>query len=343
MTASRTTLQRLLLLVAVHACLAACTRGVIGLRPPDLGDDVDGEGEIVGEGEVPEAEGEPEPLPDGPVVDARATADCTGQRVDGREYFFCSTPLDNTGAVNACAALDATLVDFGEDAPEGSAAEQGIVRAAFTLPQSVWIGLDDQAAEGTFRWAGGNALDGEGAVAAGFFIAGEPNEATEDCIVDTINGWADVSRFEFHIVTCELGAGGATTGFPPDCNAVSGGGNTLMRCSQQRPFFDALGACAQGGGKLLSYGDQPNAAAAVAERAAMRTLLGNDPTWIGLDDLGTEGSFVWTTEQVPLLDDFKQFQTGEPNNLGGEDCVEMFSFGWNDAPCTDQRAYICER
>ncbi|MEQ8329920.1 MAG: right-handed parallel beta-helix repeat-containing protein [Longimicrobiales bacterium] len=52
--------------------------------------------------------------------------------------------------------------------------------------------------------------------------------------------------------------------------------------------------------------------------------------WIGLSDAATEGTFVWVTGE-PFS--FSNWSVGEPNNLAGEDYVEMFSnLEWNDAP-----------
>ncbi|PVD31801.1 hypothetical protein C0Q70_07219 [Pomacea canaliculata] len=45
--------------------------------------------------------------------------------------------------------------------------------------------------------------------------------------------------------------------------------------------------------------------------------------WVGADDISTEGSFVWN-DGSPLLTSSSLWNTGEPNNVGGnEDCVQM--------------------
>ncbi|MEQ9400719.1 MAG: right-handed parallel beta-helix repeat-containing protein [Longimicrobiales bacterium] len=52
--------------------------------------------------------------------------------------------------------------------------------------------------------------------------------------------------------------------------------------------------------------------------------------WIGLSDAASEGTYVWVTGE-PFS--FSSWSAGEPNNLTGEDYVEMFSnLEWNDAP-----------
>ena len=69
-------------------------------------------------------------------------------------------------------------------------------------------------------------------------------------------------------------------------------------------------------------------------------------TWIGLNDIVSEGDWVWLDG---LTVDYRNWDTGEPNDSGssGEDCgvimVESgrFSF-WDDRPCDNNRAYVCE-
>ena len=41
---------------------------------------------------------------------------------------------------------------------------------------------------------------------------------------------------------------------------------------------------------------------------------------------------------------FRPWNIGEPNNIGEEDCVEVYIDGqWNDFPCTNIKPYLCER
>ncbi|XP_033126040.1 hyalin-like [Anneissia japonica] len=66
--------------------------------------------------------------------------------------------------------------------------------------------------------------------------------------------------------------------------------------------------------------------------------------WIGLTDLELEGTFKWiTTGTEPS---YTNFITGEPNNQGNEDCVEINSVHkgeWNDLPCSRYLNYVCEK
>lgn len=63
--------------------------------------------------------------------------------------------------------------------------------------------------------------------------------------------------------------------------------------------------------------------------------------WIGLHDKNNEGDFEWVNS-APLV--FENWNDGEPNDLGGEDCVELRDSGglWNDLPCSHSRYFVCE-
>ncbi len=58
----------------------------------------------------------------------------------------------------------------------------------------------------------------------------------------------------------------------------------------------------------------------------------NDYVMIGLNDITTEGTFVWYDQNAVT---FTNWQNGEPNNQGNEDCVQLRPNNglWNDIPC----------
>jgi cysteine-rich repeat protein len=69
--------------------------------------------------------------------------------------------------------------------------------------------------------------------------------------------------------------------------------------------------------------------------------LAPSSAWIGLTDAAIEGTWVWN-DGTPFA--FTNWNSGEPNNSGNEDCVHLLGDGrWNDLPCTDASvAYLCE-
>ena len=80
------------------------------------------------------------------------------------------------------------------------------------------------------------------------------------------------------------------------------------------------------GGHLVSITD-------LSENDWIRTQFGNvsgvsNDFWLGYNDVQTEGSFVWSNGEVT---NYENWNTGEPNNAGNEDYVQMTSTGkWND-------------
>ena len=66
--------------------------------------------------------------------------------------------------------------------------------------------------------------------------------------------------------------------------------------------------------------------------------------WLGIHDKDTEGTFVFDSDDKSISTN--RWANGEPNNIGGEDCVEVDVESdklWNDVPCTDKLSVICAR
>ena len=65
--------------------------------------------------------------------------------------------------------------------------------------------------------------------------------------------------------------------------------------------------------------------------------------WIGYTDQGSEGDFYWWDGSSGT---YENWESGEPNNSGNEDCVELGRFDdgrWNDNQCwNDDNYFLCE-
>ncbi len=116
----------------------------------------------------------------------------------------------------------------------------------------------------------------------------------------------------------------------------AGGGYTA--CSLAVPWSEASAACAGLGAQLAVLDDEADADV-VGEIG--RQALG-DEAWIGLTDLAEEGVWAWE-DGTPA--DYTRWWWGEPNDVGGEDCVAT-GFGawgwWNDYDCATELPFVCE-
>lgn len=87
------------------------------------------------------------------------------------------------------------------------------------------------------------------------------------------------------------------------------------------------------------------------ENAFVASRLSGGAAWIGASDVGEEGNWKWVTGPEtntqfwsgdgggsPVSSRYSNWNSGEPNDVGGEDCGQMYagdSAGqWNDLPCT---------
>jgi hypothetical protein len=114
--------------------------------------------------------------------------------------------------------------------------------------------------------------------------------------------------------------------------------NDAAFCFALRTWDEAEADCVTQGGHLISVHNQATQDFLAANAFG---IAGGD-WWIGLNDLLSEGLFVWSDGTAV---DFTAWNGGEPNNAGNEDCVHfpIWAGGnWNDLPCDAQGRYICE-
>ena len=71
--------------------------------------------------------------------------------------------------------------------------------------------------------------------------------------------------------------------------------------------------------------------------------------WIGLNDIAVEGNYVWEF-QSNLQPNFEFWYPGYGSGSTENDCVILlgghnilFKGLWDEARCTSQNAYICEK
>jgi hypothetical protein len=118
---------------------------------------------------------------------------------------------------------------------------------------------------------------------------------------------------------------------------VGNGDRPYLFCKRARDFAGAEIYCASlPTYELVSIADQ------VENDFVEQTSLSiSADTWyIGYSDRAEEGTFVWVDGTSTGYDNFN---AGEPNNSGDEDCVMVIaSGGWNDVVCGSGGRFVCE-
>ncbi len=122
----------------------------------------------------------------------------------------------------------------------------------------------------------------------------------------------------------------------PDCKELFRGTHRYLVCPVKRPYDEAAPHCAEAGSAMVIIN---NAAENEWLRQQVANLGVSNP-WIGLNDIGTEGLFLWTDGTVPT---YTNWNSGEPNNAGNEDCAQLLNTGkWNDLQCATAQSILCE-
>ena len=63
--------------------------------------------------------------------------------------------------------------------------------------------------------------------------------------------------------------------------------------------------------------------------------------WIGVNDIANEGTFVYDSSGETVV--YENWNHGEPNDAGGEDCTKVNNGKWNDMPCEWALPFVCEK
>ncbi|CAJ1070748.1 macrophage mannose receptor 1 [Xyrichtys novacula] len=109
--------------------------------------------------------------------------------------------------------------------------------------------------------------------------------------------------------------------------------------SDTKTWLEAQAFCLEKNSNLMSVQD-------IHERLWVRTQVGQEIYWFGLNDRVTEGTWEWA-DGDPFIEYLSYWAPGQPDNYGdsGEHCGQILgaSFGqWNDENCNVKRKYICK-
>ncbi|RVE65935.1 hypothetical protein OJAV_G00121150 [Oryzias javanicus] len=115
-------------------------------------------------------------------------------------------------------------------------------------------------------------------------------------------------------------------------------GKCYFFSTDTKSWFDANTYCMQQNSHLLSIQD-------VQERLWVRTQVGTEIYWMGLNDEIVEGVWEWS-DGSPFIEYLSLWGQGQPDNWqGNEHCGEVVGYNnghWNDENCDTKRRYICK-
>lgn len=121
------------------------------------------------------------------------------------------------------------------------------------------------------------------------------------------------------------------------CRVRERDGHTYLFCiSTHRNQNDAETFCAGYGYHLVKIEDMGENDFVQSEADSIEP----GPWWTGLED-PTEGTYTWHDGTEAS---YTRWDTGEPNDNSGADCVTIVSSSgrWRTEPCNDRNAFVCE-
>jgi Ca2+-binding RTX toxin-like protein len=227
-----------------------------------------------------------------------------------QSLYFLSDSAPWEGAQSQARSLGGNLVTINNQA------EQDWLQNTFGKNQTFWIGATDKVTEGTFRW-----INGEISAFANW-NKGEPNNVGNEDYAELLNmgKWNDSGSTKKQKGIIEVSV------------QMFQGHYYLL--SNSATWDNAQTQANSLGGNLVTINSQD-------EQDWLQTTFGkNQNFWIGLRDNVTEGSFQWANGETST---FTNWNSGEPNNFGNEDHVELYPTGkWNDNQATKIQKAIIE-
>jgi CD209 antigen len=249
---------------------------------------------------------------------------------NGHAYYFEMNLMNYDEAQASCMANRGHLVvinDVDEDA------------FVIAMGMEPWIGFNDLDVEdgnnngASFAWVNGETP------AYSKWKTGQPNDGPmkdEDCTHIKMGEWDDKKCGENRVSVCECDPANLVDPAPA-CMTNSAydviQGRRYRRETDDASFDDAKDNCEAEGGYLVVISD-------LKENSYAISIAGSN-TWIGLNDIASEGNFVWVTDSASSYTNW--LPPSEPNAGTDEDCTEFRSSGeWNDEVCANTQDYVCE-
>ena len=233
-----------------------------------------------------------------------------------RDYVYVSSPMTFDGANAYCRNTIGTRLATIKTSMDNA-------RADAVCTSKCYIGINDRNAEGYFI-----NPDGVRATYTNW-SPGEPNNVgNEDCVEIYAGGkWNDISCYSRKAFICDKpGASGPV------------GPRNYVYVSSPKTFYEAQSYC-QNVVKTSLAKISNSADNSIAASQCSGTYFPYNQCFIGMNDRTAEGHWK-NIDGSPVT--YFNWNYGEPNNVGNEDCAEILSNGrMNDLPCSSRRAFLC--
>jgi hypothetical protein len=205
------------------------------------------------------------------------------------------------------------------------AAENDFVVETFGGEAPIWLGLTDQATEGTFVTTTGETVTYTN------WLPGEPNNngvAQDFAVIASVDGKWDDGNNTGQLFFDGSWKAGFTNLTVIEFDAITFNGSRYQRGTPGLTWEQANAEAQALGGHLVTINDEAENNFVVKTFGA-DALSGWQPIWIGLTDSGTEGAFEWTNGESFL---YENWLPGEPNNDGNQDYASIGSANgqWDD-------------
>ncbi|XP_043219920.1 lectin BRA-3-like [Amphibalanus amphitrite] len=144
----------------------------------------------------------------------------------------------------------------------------------------------------------------------------------------------------YQLLAVALCAGLASAGCPTNVEWQGFDGFCYWRSTYATSWQQAVIAC-----PTVGVGSQLASIHSLIENAFVMQTYNFGDTWIGLNDIETEGSFQWTDGSKV---DFTNWAQKQPDDYHGQDCVHLPYIDnpngaeWDDEHCEEERHFLCK-
>jgi cysteine-rich repeat protein len=191
-----------------------------------------------------------------------------------------------------------------------------------------------------------NARCGDSAVQRGVEACDDGNLLDNDaCVGNCVSAvcgdtfvWEDHEQCDDGNTAFSDGCGATCVNeqLPRGCRWVAGRDQVTVYCPNGVQWSAAAAECTSWQGDLVTVtSEADNAILSVAVNR------GRDDTWIGLNDLAQEDSFVWDGR----ASDYRNWRRDTPENRRDRDCavIREPEGTWRLRDCGDRRPFLCEK